>query len=112
MLEKVIRDNPSLELAWITNEKGIQVTDFALAHASSVGMVEGGPGTDWSQREWYVEPMRTGETYISNIYYSDAIDDYCLTVSSPIRDREGGIVGLLAVDVRHGGDAGQMDMAA
>lgn len=112
VLERVVRGNPSLEVAWITDSKGIQVTEFALAHASAVGTVEGGIGTDWSHREWFNESVRTGETFISNIYYSDAIADYCLTVSSPIKGVSGEIVGVLAVSVRRGEQNEAMDLAA
>ncbi len=102
VLERAVVTNPSLEMAWITNADGRQATDFAMAHDRSDVRVRGGVGTDWSGREWFREPMRTGETYISNIYYSEAVEDYCLTVSAPVRNREGGIVAVLAVDVRHG----------
>ncbi|BDQ34242.1 methyl-accepting chemotaxis protein [Pseudodesulfovibrio portus] len=112
VLERVVLGNPSLEMAWITDTEGIQATAFAVAHNGAVGKAQGGVGTDWSHREWFREPIRTGETYISNIYYSEAIEDYCLTVSSPIRDASGEIVGILAVDVRHGGQAETLEAAA
>ena len=103
LLEKVVRDNPSLEMAWLTDTRGIQTSRFAMAH--DAGPAGGGKGTDWSDSDWFREPMRTGESFVSNIYYSDAIEDYCLTVSTPVRNREGQILSILAVDVRHGGTA-------
>ena len=103
VLERVVLENPSLEMAWVTDPKGIQMTEFAMAHDSVIGTVQGGKGTDWSQRDWFREPMRTGESFVSNIYYSEAIEDYCLTVSTPVRDGAGTILSILAVDVRHGG---------
>jgi methyl-accepting chemotaxis protein len=106
LLAKVVRDNPSLEMAWITDTRGIQVTEYATAHGVVPGGI-GGPGANWSDRDWFREPMRTGESFISNIYYSDTIDDYCLTVATPVKDREGTILSLLAVDVRHGAPAGE-----
>ena len=112
VLERVVLGNPSLEMAWITDVKGVQVTEFAMAHSMSGCRVQGGPGSDWSDREWFREPIRTGETYISNIYYSEGIEDYCLTVSSPIRDASDRIVGILAVDVRHGIQEEIMEAAA
>jgi len=96
-----VRENPSLEIAWVTDTAGVQVTEYAMARDSSVGTIKGGVGTDWSHSDWFNEPMRTGETYLSNIYHSKAIDDYCLTVSAPVRNGDGDMVGVLAVDVRH-----------
>ncbi|WP_316896439.1 methyl-accepting chemotaxis protein [Pseudodesulfovibrio indicus] len=106
LLAKVVRDNPSLEMAWITDTRGIQVTEYATAHGVVPGGI-GGPGANWSDRDWFREPMRTGESFISNIYYSNTIEDYCLTVATPVKDREGTILSLLAVDVRHGIPAGE-----
>jgi len=101
ILSRVVQENPSLEIAWVTDTAGVQVTEYAMARDSSVGTIKGGVGTDWSHRDWFNEPMRTGETYLSNIYHSKAIDDYCLTVSAPVRNGDGDMVGVLAVDVRH-----------
>ncbi|BDQ37933.1 hypothetical protein SYK_22930 [Pseudodesulfovibrio nedwellii] len=101
ILHRAVRENPSLEIAWITDTNGIQVTDCALAHDSPIGTLKGGVGTDWSHRDWFHEPLRTGEAYVSNIYHSKVIDDYCLTVSTPLRNGEGEVLGVLAVDVRH-----------
>ena len=112
VLERAVLGNPSLEMAWITDSRGIQATEFAMAHGRSSSRVQGGPGSDWSDREWFREPIRTGETYISNIYYSDGIEDYCLTVSAPIRDASNRIVGILAVDVRQGTPEENMEAAA
>nr|WP_321513312.1 methyl-accepting chemotaxis protein [uncultured Pseudodesulfovibrio sp.] len=102
ILNRVVHGNSGLEIAWITDSAGIQVTECAQAHGVSAGTVTGCVGTDWSDFDWFQEPMRTGETYISNIYHSRAVDDYCLTVSTPVRNPGGDIVGVLAVDVRHG----------
>jgi hypothetical protein len=100
LLKRVVRDNPSLEMAWVIDPRGVQVTEFAMAHGKADGS-RGGPGTSWADRDWFREPLRTGESFISNIYYSKTIDDYCLTVATPVKDGKGNILSVLAVDVRH-----------
>jgi uncharacterized protein with GYD domain len=112
VLERVVQENPSLEIARITDDRGVQVTRSAMAHHAPKGMFQSGPGFDWSKHEWFREPMRTGESFISNIHYSKSIDDYCLTVSTPIKDREGNLLAVLAVDVRHGETGERMKKAA
>lgn len=102
VLQRVVQGNLSLEMAWITDTKGVQVTDFATAQGSNIHATRTGPGADWSSHDWFREPMRTGETFVSNIYHSETIEDYCLTVSAPIKGADGNVVGILAVDVRHG----------
>ncbi|EGB15316.1 methyl-accepting chemotaxis sensory transducer [Pseudodesulfovibrio mercurii] len=100
LLQRVVRENPSLEMAWVIDPRGVQVTEFAMAHGKA-DPSKGGPGTRWDDRDWFREPLRTGESFISNIYYSKKIDDYCLTVATPVKDRGGNILSVLAVDVRH-----------
>jgi methyl-accepting chemotaxis protein len=100
VLQRVVRDNPSLETAWIVDSRGVQSTEFATASGGSENL-KGGPGSSWADRDWFRETMRTGESFISNIYYSEALEDYCLTVATPVKDGEGRILSVLAVDVRH-----------
>ncbi|NDV20916.1 HAMP domain-containing protein [Pseudodesulfovibrio sp. JC047] len=101
VLDSAVRSNPRLEVAWITDRTGLQGTPCAMAHAGNEASARGGVGTDWSQCDWFREPMRTGEPYISNMCHSQTIDDYCLTVSTPMRSDRGEITGILAVDVRY-----------
>ncbi|MBG0790575.1 MAG: HAMP domain-containing protein [Desulfovibrionaceae bacterium] len=112
VLERIVLADPCLEMAWVTDGRGIQATDFAAAHAASAARAEGGKGSDRSHLDWFREPMRTSETFISNIYYSEAIEDYCLTISAPVRDGVEAIVGVLAVDVRHGEPEMELSSAA
>lgn len=102
LLEQAVFQNPHLELAWITDNTGHQVTDFAKAHDCTSVPSLGGPGKDWSHHDWFSEPLRTGEPFISNIFYSDTIENYCLTVSAPIRNNHNEINGILIATVRHG----------
>ncbi|BCS89000.1 methyl-accepting chemotaxis protein [Pseudodesulfovibrio sediminis] len=101
VLDRTVQLNPSLEMARAMDVRGVQVSDSALAHGACLS-ANCGKGADWSQSDWFTEPMRTGETFISNIYHSDVIQDYCLTVAAPIKDKTARVVGVLAVDVRHG----------
>jgi len=101
VLDRAVHINPSLEMAWVTDVKGVQITEFSMAHDVCLD-VKCGIGSNWSGRDWFSEPMRTGETFTSNIYHSETLNDYCLTISTPIKNTAGNILGVLAVDVRHG----------
>ncbi|MBI9078843.1 MAG: HAMP domain-containing protein [Pseudodesulfovibrio sp.] len=112
ILERAVRENPCLELARIMDATGRQVTDSVYASDSGTGRSLGRPGVDWSHHDWFSEPMRTGETYLSGIYHSGTVGDYCLTVSTPIRTRGGTLLGILAVDVRHASLRSALERAA
>jgi len=51
-----------------------------------------------SFREWYSQPMKTKNTYISEIYVPLGSDSPCVTISAPII-RAGEAVGVLGADI-------------
>ncbi len=70
MMQQIVQQYRFVELLYITDANGQQVTnniagkDFTAAYGSS------GYGKDWSQRPWYLEPVRTDTLYVSDIYRS------------------------------------------
>lgn len=53
---------------------------------------------DVRHREFYMDAIR-GKIYVSKPYISSATDDYCVTISLPIRNEDGSIEGTLIGDV-------------
>jgi len=85
------------ELLYVTDGSGIQIVN-------NVGLVESaygdtGFGKDWSHRPWFRHPRFQGEVFFSELYRSAATEKYCLTVSAPIRDAAGSVVGVLGADL-------------
>jgi methyl-accepting chemotaxis protein len=85
------------ELLYVTDAKGRQIVD-------NVGQVkttysDTGLGKDWSQRPWFRHPAGQRKLYVSDFYRSAATDAYCLTVSAPILDASGALLGVLGADV-------------
>jgi methyl-accepting chemotaxis protein len=84
---------------WLTDARGRQVTPMA-----STGRDRDLPdtGTDWSHREWFTKTRDNMETFVSNLYYSEATHEYCLTIAVPVRDDSGALAGVLGADLtRH-----------
>jgi hypothetical protein len=46
--------------------------------------------------------MKQQGTFTSDIYRSLASDDFCFTVATPIRGKDGGLRGVLAADIQFG----------
>ncbi|GAB7021654.1 methyl-accepting chemotaxis protein [Salidesulfovibrio brasiliensis] len=99
-LNRAVDENPLFELAWITDTKGHQVVDFVAAPDAVCLPDAEACGRDWSDRDWFREVLRTGQSHLSNIYYSEAVGNYCLTVAVPVFDARGQMTGVLGVDVR------------
>jgi methyl-accepting chemotaxis protein len=85
------------ELLYVTDAKGRQIVDNVGQVATVYG--DTGFGKDWSQRPWFRHPAQQRKTYISDFYRSAATNAYCLTVSAPILDASGALLGVLGADV-------------
>ena len=57
-------------------------------------------GYDFSQREWFTEPMKTGDLHIMDIYQSKFTDKLVTTVSCAVTDEKDKIVGVLGCDIQ------------
>jgi len=99
LMRRALAANSFLELLYATDARGIQVTENiapAGFHAQNARSVR---GRDWSQRPWFTACMAQQDTVISPLYVSEASGATCLTISTPIFDRER-IVGVFAADIK------------
>ncbi|HCF05357.1 MAG TPA: hypothetical protein DEU72_03805 [Desulfomicrobiaceae bacterium] len=85
------------ELLYVTDLQGRQVVRNVGTVTAAYG--DTGLGKDWSHRPWFRVPSQSGQTYISDFYRSAATENYCLTVSTPIVDAQGKVVGILGADL-------------
>ncbi|MGN0738584.1 MAG: cache domain-containing protein [Treponema sp.] len=53
-------------------------------------------GTDFSDKDWFAEVMRTGAPFYTDMYFSKTIDNYVMTYSSPVLDSDYNIVGVIS----------------
>lgn len=56
--------------------------------------------TDFSEREWFTVPMKTGKMHVTDFYKSHFTGKLCLTVATPVDDEELDIQGVLGADIR------------
>ncbi|GAB5047378.1 methyl-accepting chemotaxis protein [Thermodesulfovibrio sp. TK110] len=98
-LRALIQQYDMFELLYVTNDRGVQITDnigrgdFKAQYGST------GYGENWSNRIWFTQVKERLSTYISDIYISVATDSYCFTVSAPIFDERGKLIGVLGADI-------------
>jgi methyl-accepting chemotaxis protein len=93
-LSSQIRRYPWVELLYMTDEKGRQLTGN-ISPSQIDATVK---GKDWSKRPWFLEPATTGNSYISGLYRSVATNEFCFTASLPvIRDKKA--IGVIAADI-------------
>jgi len=98
-LNGFISRNNFIELAYVTDGRGRQVSPNVWNKSVKHDNDRTTLGSDWSNRDWYRIPARTGETYISDIYRSSASGSFCFTVSVPVKGDNGDVRGVFAVDI-------------
>ena len=57
-------------------------------------------GFDFSGREWFREPMKTGKLHVTDIYQSHFTDKLIITVSAPVTDDRDEITGVIGADIQ------------
>ena len=91
--------NSYLELLYLTDGKGIQITENIAPKDFHAAYAESARGKDWSRRPWFAGAATSKDTFLSSIYVSEASGEYCLTVSVPIMQGET-VIGVLGADIK------------
>ena len=100
VLQKALEKNPFIQFMYITNLEGRKITRNIthIVHRAKFETV--GLDEDLSNRDWFIEPLKTGKAYVSDFYTSRFTGALCITVSVPIRDDNDEIQGVLGLDIR------------
>lgn len=100
ILQVALEKNPFIQFMYITNPEGRKITRNITHIVHRAKFETMGLNEDLSNRDWFIEPMRTGKVYVSDFYTSRFTGALCITVSVPIRDEEDEIRGVLGLDIR------------
>ena len=57
-------------------------------------------GFDFSSRDWFIEPMKSGKLHVTDIYQSLFTDKLIVSVSAPVTDEHDEISGIIGVDIQ------------
>lgn len=98
VLSERIESLPFIELFYLTDSMGIQVSAniFREPALSERGLEA--IGRDWSSRDWFRSVRDTKRNHISDIYRSKATGAYCMTISVPVI-KDGIFKGVLGADI-------------
>ena len=99
LMERAVVENSFLELVYVTDENGVQVTENIASADFRAADPRSALGSAWSERPWFQGAVRNRGVYVSPIYLSEATKDYCLTISVPVTDN-GRVAGVVAADIK------------
>ena len=100
ILKNVVEQYPYIQFAYSVNSEGIKTTKNITQAVDKAKYHKIGMHEDFSDRDWFINPMKTGKVNVTSIYSSRITGALCVTVSGPIRDEYGDINGVLGFDIR------------
>ncbi len=99
-LKNIVQEYPFIQFAYTVNGEGIKITKNITQAVDRAKYYRIGLHEDFSDRDWFINPMKTGDISVTNLYSSKITGALCVTVSGPIRDEFGDIVGVLGLDIK------------
>jgi len=100
VLEKFLEQNPFIQFMYVVNTNGYKVTRNITHITDKAKYGRASLDVDFSDRDWFVQPMKDGKVHVSDFYTSKITSALCMTVSGPVRDDNEQIVGVLGADIR------------
>lgn len=100
ILKNIVKDFPFIQFGYIVNGEGIKTTKNVTQAVDRAKYHKIGMHEDFSDRDWFLNPMKNGKISVTDIYSSRITGALCVTVSGPIRDDLGEIMGILGFDIR------------
>lgn len=100
LMKALLDENPFIQFAYVVDTDGKKTTKNITQVVDKAKYEKIGAGENFSNRDWFIEPMKTGKTYITDFYKSVMTGALCITVSAPIRNIEEEIVGVFGIDIK------------
>lgn len=100
VLKLLVEEYPYIQFAYVVNAEGVKITRNITQIVDRAKYAKIDLHEDFSDRDWFILPMKTGKIGVTNLYTSRITGALCITVSGPIRDEMGEIIGVLGLDIR------------
>jgi hypothetical protein len=100
LMQSVVDEHPSVQFAYVVDMNGRKTTKNITNIADRAKYENYGVGTDQSDRQWFINPLRTGKVYVSDFFISKMTGVLCFTVSAPIVNDKDEMIGIFGVDIQ------------
>lgn len=98
--KKFLEKYPFIQYCYLTDKEG-KLIAWEVSHPEDKAKYKQTKlGEDFSDREWFQEPIKNGKVHITDFYRSIFTGKLCLTVSAPVLDDQDEIVAILGMDIR------------
>jgi hypothetical protein len=89
-----------MQFAYVVDIRGTKITRNICQAVDQSKYENVGVGENYSNRSWFIEPLKDGKIHVTDLYSSKITGALCITVSGPIRNEVGEIKGILGLDIR------------
>ena len=100
VMQKMLDENSFIQFAYVVNGEGKKTTRNITQIQYKAQFEHSGLGDNFSDRPWFISPMKDGKSFVSDFYTSKITGALCITVSAPISAEAGDIIGVFGVDIR------------
>jgi len=100
ILQSLIDEYPYLQYVYVVDMHGKKITRTICQPVDQAKFAHVPAGEDYSDRPWFIEPLKDGKIHVTDLYSSKHTGALCITLSGPIRSDVGEIKGILGLDIR------------
>lgn len=100
LMQRIVDEHPSIQFAYVVDMNGRKTTKNITNIADRAKYENYGVGTDQSDRQWFINPLRTGKVFVSDFFISKMTGVLCFTVSAPIVNDQDEMIGIFGVDIQ------------
>jgi len=100
LFDKFLDEHPYVQFIYIVNPEGKAIfgltKDIPYRKEFDKLLKE----ETFENRDWFINPLKTGKIFVSKFYTSRITGSLCITVSAPVRNAEDEIIAILGMDIR------------
>jgi isopropylmalate/homocitrate/citramalate synthase len=100
VLKTFLEDHPYVQFIYVVDTEGKPIIGLTNDFEYIKKFEELLNTETFENRDWFINPMKTGETYTSKFYTSKITSNLCITLSTPVRNKYEEIIGVLGMDIR------------
>jgi hypothetical protein len=100
VLQSLVDEYPYMQFAYVVDIRGTKITRNICQAVDQSKYENVGVGENYSNRSWFIEPLKDGKIHVTDLYSSKHTGALCITLSGPIRNDVGEIKGILGMDIR------------
>ena len=95
-----LKKYPFIQYCYVVNMEGKKITANVTDIAEKSKFVEFKENEDFSDRSWFIMPIKDGKIHVLGPFTSRITGALCITVSGPLRNKNHKMIGLFGADIR------------